>query len=173
MNRRTYLKALMAASGALVAFPAWAAEWSANDLRTNASSFTSLEQDILAAVTDAIIPAGDSPGALAVGVDVFLQKLIDDCYEKAVGDNVKAQLMVLENAAQQQSGKSFFLSDQALRQEILLKASTSDDKNARDFLELVKSETIRGFTTSKDVMLGYLHYKPIPGHFYGCVDITA
>ena len=37
----------------------------------------------------------------------------------------------------------------------------------------MKSETIRGFNTSREVMLQYLNYKIVPGHYYGCVDVNA
>jgi len=37
----------------------------------------------------------------------------------------------------------------------------------------MKSETIRGFNTSKEVMVGYHKFKLAPGHFYGCVDVKA
>jgi hypothetical protein len=37
----------------------------------------------------------------------------------------------------------------------------------------MKSETIRGFNTSQEVMQDYLHYQVAPGHYYGCIDIKA
>ena len=51
--------------------------------------------------------------------------------------------------------------------------SASEQKSAKDFFNLIKSETINGFTTSKEVMLNYYHYKVAPGHYYGCVDVKA
>ena len=53
------------------------------------SSFTLSEQQVRLHC-DTIIPAGDSIGALSVGVDKFLQKLIDKCYDSKVQENVKA-----------------------------------------------------------------------------------
>jgi hypothetical protein len=173
MNRRTSLKKLMAASGALIALPSWARGWSVSDLTTDISSFNLTEQDLLASVADTIIPAGNSIGALTVGVDKFLQKLIDNCYEKDVQDNIKVQLMGLETIAQSSFGKSFSSCDQIQRQELLVKLSTAEDKAEKDFFDLIKSETIRGFNTSKEVMLDYLKYKVVPGHYYGCVDVNA
>ncbi|MDH4090761.1 MAG: gluconate 2-dehydrogenase subunit 3 family protein [Cyclobacteriaceae bacterium] len=173
MNRRTSLKTLMAASAGLVALPAWAKGWLPGEFGAERSSFSPAEQDVLSSVADTIIPAGDSLGALTVGVDKFLQKLIDDCYEKDVQENVKVQLAGLATAAKSNYGKSFMLCDQQQRQELLLKLSVSDDKNERDFFDLIKSETIRGFRTSKEVMLSYLNYQMVPGHYYGCVDVKA
>lgn len=173
MNRRDSLKTLMAASGALVSLPAWAEGWSQDKLTIAHSSFTFAEQDLLTSVADTIIPAGNSIGALSVGVDKFLQKLFQDCYEQDVQGNIKNQLQKLDTNAQSKFGKTFPACDQQQRQELLLAFSTSGDKGEKDFFDLVKSETIRGFNTSKEVMLDYLRYKVVPGHYYGCVDVNA
>jgi len=163
----------MAASGALIALPTWADGWSVSDLTIEASFFSPTEQEMLSNVADTIIPAGNSIGALTVGVDKFLQKLFANCYEATVQENIKVQLDGLEASSQRVYGKTFASCDQAQRQELLLRLSVSEKKTEKDFFDLVKSETIRGFSTSKEVMLGYLDYKVVPGHYYGCVDLTA
>jgi len=173
MNRRDTLKQLLLASGGLIALPSWAREWKVTDLAAYSSSFTSTEQQILASVADTIIPAGDSVGAISVGVDKFLQKLIDNCYESKVQENVKAQLPALETSAQKNFSKSFTACDQSQRQELLLKLSASENKDEKDFFNLIKSETIRGFSTSKEVMTKHLKYKVAPGHYHGCVDVKT
>lgn len=162
----------MAASAGLVALPSWANAWTLNGI-TGKSSFIFSEQEILSGVVDTIIPAGNSIGAITVGVDKFLQKLFDNCYEKDVQDNVKTQLQALEAMAKNIHNKSFNQCDQLERQEMLLKLSVSEIKTEKDFFELIKSETIRGFNTSKEVMLDYLKYKGVPGHYYGCVDVNV
>ena len=161
------------ASGALVALPSWANEWTKEKMVLTGSVFTPIEQEILVSVADTIIPASNSVGALTVGVDKFLQKLLSDCYEKEVQDNVKTQLAALESSATKSFSKSFGACDQLQRQELLLKFSTSENKGENDFFKLMKSETIRGFNTSREVMMNYLNYKPVPGHYYGCVDVKA
>lgn len=161
------------ASGALIALPAWAEDWHVTDVLTHSSSFTLEGQTILASVADTIIPQGDSIGAISVGVDKFLQKLFDDCYEKDVQENIKAQLTALDGSAQNTYGKSFVACDQKQREELLLKFATSDNKPEKDFFNLIKSETIRGFNTSREVMTKYLNYKVAPGHYNGCVDVNS
>ena len=173
MNRRNSLKTLMMASGALISLPSWAEGWTPDTLTLGQSSFSSQELDLLTSVSDTIIPAGNSIGAVAVGVDKFLQKLFQDCYEKDVQANIKNQLLKLDKNSQNANGKSFSACDQQQRQDMLLKFSSSEDKAEKDFFDLVKSETIRGFNTSKEVMLNYLNYKVVPGHYYGCVDVNA
>ena len=173
MNRRTSLKNLLVATGGLIALPAWAQEWSISDLKTLYSSFSASSQEILASVADTIIPPGNAIGALSVGVDKFLQKLIDNCYEADVQENVRTQLAALDDNAKKTYGNPFKSCDQLQREALLTNFSVSENKNEEDFFDLMKSETIRGFNTSREVMLQYLNYKILPGHFYGCVDVNA
>lgn len=163
----------MVASGSLMALPAWAKGWTPADLMRHPSSFSSGAQETLAAVADTILPAGDSVGALSVGVDRFLEKLFDKCYEKDIQDNIKTQLAALETSADNFYGKAFKDCDQVQREEMLLKLSVSEIKSEQDFFKLVKSETIRGYNTSREVMVNYHKFKQVPGHFYGCVDVAV
>ncbi|MDZ4707590.1 MAG: gluconate 2-dehydrogenase subunit 3 family protein [Saprospiraceae bacterium] len=173
MNRRSTLKHLLAATSGLMALPSWANGWSVNSLKSFVSSFSKMEQEILTALVDTIIPVGGSIGAKSVGVDLFLQKLFDRCYEKAVQENVKKQLAGLDQAAQSAHQTSFAAASQAQREALFLNLSQSTVKEEKDFFSLLKSETIRGFNTSEEVMVKYLKYKVAPGHYYGCVDVSA
>jgi Gluconate 2-dehydrogenase subunit 3 len=173
MNRRTTLKKLAIASGGLVVLPSWAKSWSVGDITKLPSSFSAANEEILASVADAIIPQGNSIGAISVGVDKFLQKLIANCYEKDVQENITKQLSALDASANSTYGKSFAGCNQTQRQSLLTELATSQDKNEADFFTLMKSETIRGFNASREVMLKYLDYKILPGHYYGCVDVNA
>jgi hypothetical protein len=170
MDRRNAVKKIMIVSGSLITLPFWMTGCNDGDSSTHLSSFSRTEQELLASITDTIIPAGNAIGALSVGVDKFLQKIIDDCQEKPVQDNVKKLLNALENSAKKVHGMSFAQCNQLQRQELLLKLAVSADKTEKDFFTLMKSETIRGFNTSKEVMEKYLNYKVAPGHYYGCVD---
>lgn len=173
MNRRTSLKNMLVAAGGLIALPSWAENWTVPELANLPSILSSTNQEILASVADTIIPAGNSIGALSVGVDKFLEKLIANCYEKDVQENVAIQLAALETNAKNTYGISFKQCQQDEREALLNKSSASENKEEKDFFDLMKSQTIRGFNTSREVMLQYLNYKIVPGHFHGCVDVNA
>jgi len=173
MDRRKAIKNLAIVSGGLITLPQWMVSCGVSDTTIHQTSFSVAEQKILASITDTIIPAGNSIGALSVGVDKFLQKLIDDCYEKDTQDNVKTQLKSLDELAKATHKGSFVDCTQSQREELLLKLSTSEKKEGKDFFDLIKSETIRGFNTSQKVMQEYLGYKVAPGHYYGSVDVKA
>jgi len=159
------------ATGTLVVLPSWATSWHKGEIQ--GVWFSPEQQETLRAITDTIIPVGNSIGAITVGVDVFLQKLIATCYDKEIQDNVKLQLENLERLSQREAGKSFSNIPKELREQLLLKLGHSDVTAEKDFFALIKAETIRGFSTSKEVMTNYLDYKVVPGHYYGCVDVKA
>lgn len=173
MNRRYAIRSLALISGSLITLPAWMGCGADDKPLTHFSSFSSKEQELLASLADTIIPAGNSIGALSVGVDKFLQKLFDDCYEKEVQDNIKAQLKVLSASAKTTYKESFADCTQVQREQLLMKLSASANKEENDFFKLIKSETIRGFNTSQQVMEKYFNYKVAPGHYYGCVNVKA
>lgn len=173
MNRRFAVKNLVIASGTLISLPFWMQACGVSDTDKHNTSFQEIEQDTLAAVADAVIPAGKSIGALTVGVDKYLQKIFDDCFEKADQDNIKKQLMALDAAAKKTYDKSFADSSQEQRLASLMKLSASAVKEEKDFFDLVKKETINGFNTSQQVMEEYFEYTIAPGHYYGCVNVKA
>ena len=173
MNRRSALKNLTIVSGGLISLPAGMVSCGISDSDTHHSSFNKKEQETLAAVADTIIPAGTAIGALSVGVDKFLQKLLDDCYEQPVQESVKNQLHSLDNLAQNTHNKNFNNCTQEQRQAMLLKLEGSANKDEKDFFELMKKETIRGFSTSQQVMEDYHGYTIAPGHYYGCVPVQS
>jgi hypothetical protein len=173
MNRRDSIKKLALGSGLLAGLPSWANSWSFDDVVSSSAIFSAEQQAVIAATADTIIPAGNSIGALSVGVDKFLTKLISDCYDQATQNNVARGLTELEALSQQKFSRPFAQGDQQQRKELLMAFSTSPKKEDQDFFRLMKSETIRGFNTSKEVMVKYLNYKIAPGHYYGCVDVKA
>ena len=173
MNRRNSLKALITAAGGIAVMPAWAHQWTRETVPSASAVFNTTEELVIAAIADTVIPKGKDPGALSVGVDKFLVSLLANCYEPDVQDNVKRQIAALNAKAQSANQKDFALCDQTQRATLFLGLAESSDKQSRDFFDLMKSEIIRGFNTSKEIMLGYLKYKVVPGHYYGCVDATS
>ena len=173
LDRRKAIRNLAIASGGLITLPQWMISCGVSDTATHQTSFSFAEQELLASIADTIIPAGNSIGALSVGVDKFLQKLIDDCYETSAQESIKTQLKALEGFAQSAHKRSFAGCTQPQREELLLKFSVSDNSLEKEFFTTMKSETIRGFNTSQKVMQDYIGYKVHPGHYYGFVEISS
>ncbi|WP_080056231.1 gluconate 2-dehydrogenase subunit 3 family protein [Spirosoma aerolatum] len=160
------------AVGGLISLPAWANGWTAESVRS-VQPFISAEQtELLAEMVETIIPATDTPGAKALNVHQFVQKMVADCYDKSAQDRFKNGLESLDSWAQKSFGKPFSQGDVAQRTGLMTQLSKSADSAQKDFYGLVKGLTIRGYMTSEYVMTNLTHYQFIPGHYYGCVPVS-
>lgn len=172
MKRREALKTIGFATLGLVALPSCARDWTSEDIPQD-STFRSKEQELLTSIADTFIPENDAVGAIPQGVDKFLIRLFDECYEEDVRNNIKLQLAKLDEKAIDSVGNSFSKSSQDQREELLLTFEASDNEQENRFFELVKAETIRGFRTSQTVMQDYYGYSVMPGFYNGNVDVEA
>lgn len=161
----------MLASGGIIALPAWTLGWKSGDMTTRNSTFTRTEQELITALADTVIPSDGTIGALSVGVDKYLIRLIEECYEEDFRDNVKTQLQKLDADAEKAEGSSFIKCNQKQREDIFLAFSTSGKESEKEFFEFMKWQTIRGFNTSEEVMVNYHNYVMMPGYYDGCVDV--
>lgn len=182
MKRRDALKTLMMASGSMLALPNWAIGWKAEDIASMNTTFTDYEVNIITSIVDIIIPSNGTIGGLSVGVDQFLVGLISQCYEDKFKGEIRANLHQLDSNAKGEYGKSFSECDKNNQKELFLTMGTNENEddvspngNEDDetFFKFIKSETIRGFETSKEVMVNYHGFILMPGFYNGNVDVEA
>ncbi|MCX6216186.1 gluconate 2-dehydrogenase subunit 3 family protein [Spirosoma sp.] len=159
------------ALGGLVSLPAWANGWTTETVQSTRTILSQSQTDLLAELVETIIPATDTPGAKALNVHQFVQKMVADCYPKTVQENFQKGLDSLDGLAKSAFSKSFTEGDTAQRIALLTLLSKSSDSAQKDFYSLVKGLTVRGYTTSEYVMTNLTHYQFIPGHYYGCVPV--
>jgi hypothetical protein len=86
---------------------------------------------------------------------------------------IKNQLVNLNNKGEREFGKPFIKLSQEEREKLLISLGNSEIEEEVDFFKLMKSQTIMGFTTVKEVMEEYRGYKVAPGYFKGCVDMPS
>ncbi|MCB0665637.1 MAG: gluconate 2-dehydrogenase subunit 3 family protein [Saprospiraceae bacterium] len=174
MDRRASIRHLLASSGALVALPAWAHGWSKDQLPSGEGFLSPDQESMLTSMVDTILPAVEKGiGGLKVGVDKFLINLFDQCYEADIQSNIGTQLVQLSEKSKALFDRDFQECSMAERNSVLLAYAQSEDENEKSFFDLIKSETIRGFRTSREVMTRYHKYRVAPGHYNGCVDIDT
>lgn len=171
MERRIALKTLTLAAGSLLALPAWASNWTKASMQLGQPLLTSSQQALLGELAETLIPASDTPGAKDLGVPAFVERMVNDCYEEAVQDKLKAGLATVETLADTRYKKPFTACDTTQRQTILQQLALTSDPDQKAFFTLVKNLTIQGFTTSEYVMTQHLHYVMAPGHYYGCAPV--
>lgn len=176
MERRKSLKIIggSVAGIAGLVFADW--KWQIVDRFTHAGFFSFDEEQLISAIADTFIPAGlppkvptpDAPpiGALSTGTDQFLIKLFEHCYEKEDQDLIKAQLKSLKKSG-------FEDLSQEEKEEALMALKASEKEDEKKFYDLMRSNTVMGFTTVKEVMADYRGYQVAPGFYHGCVDVPA
>jgi hypothetical protein len=174
MDRRKSLKIIGGSVAGIAGLVLADWKWQILDRITHAGFFSFEEEQLIAAIADTFIPAGlpakvPTPdaqpiGALSTGTDQFLVKLFEKCYEKEDQELIKAQLKALH--------KSGFIDFSPTdREKALMALKASENEDEQKFYDLMRSNTIIGFTTVKEVMADYRGYKVAPGYYHGCVDV--
>jgi hypothetical protein len=173
MQRRTSLKLLGAAGAGIagLAFVDW--KWQILDRLTHVGFFSYDQEQLITSLADTIIPEGISGatgttpiGALSTGTDQFLIKFFEKCLEKEEQEILIQELNSLEK-------RSFAALPKQEREAILGEYSKTENENQKKFYELIRSNTIFGFTTVREVMVDHLGYQVAPGFYNGCVEEPA
>lgn len=173
MQRRTSLKLLGAAGAGIAGLVLADWKWQILDRLTHVGFFTYDQEQLLASLADTIIPAGVSGtagtapiGALSTGTDQFLIKFFEKCLEKEEQEILIQELKALEK-------RGFAALPKLEREAILGEYSKTENENQKKFYELIRSNTIFGFTTVREVMADHLGYQVAPGFYSGCVEVPA
>lgn len=176
MDRRKSLKIIGASAVGITGLVLADWKWQILDQIRHEGFFTFKEAQTISAIADTIIPEGLPPilpnpdskpiGALSTGADQYLKKVLEHCYEKDQQDLVKSKLNELEK-------NGFLKAEKKEREAMLIALSTSENEVDKDFFKVMKSETITGFTTVKEVMVEYRKYQIAPGFYNGCADVIS
>lgn len=160
------------AVGGLISLPTWANGWTAETVRSTYPLLSPGQDGLLAEMVETIIPATDTPGAKALNISQFVQKMVTDCYPVTAQDTLRNGLDSLDGLAKTAYGKPFSEGDTAQRTALLVQLSQSTGEGQKGFYSLVKGLTVRGYMSSEYVMTNLTHYQFIPGHYYGCVPVA-
>lgn len=171
MNRRYALKSLVASFGTLLTLPAWANNWNSQSILLESPFLSVPQADLLTEIVTTIIPEGEKPGAKSLGVPLFIEKMVADCFEPKNQADFKLGLEAIERLAQQTHNQAFVALTTVQKAEILRGVAHSTDVKQKDFFTQLKNLTIQGYTTSEYVMVNHLKYEMAPAHYYGCVPV--
>ena len=176
MNRRNSLKLIGGSVAGIAGLALVDWRWQIVDRLTHQGFFSFDEERLITAIADTFIPEGHPPilpspnakpiGAISTGTDQFLIRFFEKCYQKEDQDQIKAQLKSLHS-----SGFLDFSREE--KEAALLALNSSEDAEQKKFYNLMRSDTIMGFSTVKEVMVEYRGYQVAPGFYRGCVDVPA
>ncbi|CAL1517266.1 gluconate 2-dehydrogenase subunit 3 family protein [Chitinophaga sp. MM2321] len=170
MERRAAIRNLLIISGGITLLPSCLG----TQKKQVSAGFSNLDisadqEKLLAEIAETIIPATDTPGAKALGVHLFVLKMLNDCYEKDQQEAFIKGLKQLEKITKKQYGDSFMACDKVDREAVLKNIETTmkDAGDVSTFYKIMKQKTIQGYLNSKYVMTNLVIYELVPGRYDG------
>ena len=188
MNRRKALQKTASLAGASALTPTLlsllqscqsnpALDWKPAILNTD-------QAQLVSALVDTLLPKTETPGALELKVDQFIDLVIANIFDETGQQGMLAQLDAFNAKCQQEKGNLFAdLSDED-RAEVLRKEERESPKyNGKiwgtavgeqapvGFYRSFKSLALWGYFSSETIGKEVLSYDPIPGMYQGCIPL--
>lgn len=140
--------------------------------------FSANQENIIAEISQLIIPTTDTPGAKEAEVPEFVQVMIADCYPEEDQKRFVSGLDDIDQEAKDTYGNSFLELDESQQVELL----TRIEKEAREkrqqdpnytppALLMLKELTLIGYFTSEIGATQALRYDPVPGRYDACTTM--
>ena len=133
------------------------------------------DEQLLAELTETILPKTDTPGARDLSAHLFALKMVDVCYTKQNQEKYIRGMKDFESWVMKKTGKSFGDGSAAEKQSLV--AELDQQKSANDgisfFYQSTKRLTIQAYTTCEFYLTKIRGYKMIPGKFQGCVPLKT
>lgn len=189
MDRRSALKKTGLFAGAAVAMPSILSilQSCKNEKRVNWQPlfFTPVEVKTVSTLVDMVLPRTDTPGALDVKVDVFIDRVIAKTYDKDGQQNLRDEIAEFNSGCEKKYGDTFHKLDQEQRSAVLASAEktsgkfnpniwgkTVGDQKPIGFYRAMKSMAIWAYFTSEEIGENVLSYLPVPGAYDGCTPVA-
>jgi hypothetical protein len=189
MNRRNALRKTALLAGSAVAAPSLFSllqsckqqnrlEWTPIFLNEDQARF-------ITSFVDTILPKTDTPGALDVKADIFLDLVFAKTYDKKAQENMASEIDTFNANCKSNHGKVFADLSTEDKKAVLQKAESESGKfnpgvwgsavgkqEPVGFYRTLKSMTIWAYFSSEEIGLNYLSYDPVPGEYKGCIPLS-
>ena len=143
------------------------------------------EANIITTLVDTILPKTDTPGALDVKVDMFLDKVFARLYDQNSQSKLRKELKDFDQRSITMAGDSFFNLSDDKRSDFLnseeksnakynpgVWGTTVGEQEPIGFYRSIKSMALWAYFSSEEIGKNVLNYDPIPGSFQGCIQVA-
>ncbi len=168
MNRRYLLKGM----GAIVlysSFPAILSEFisscNSKDKKLRAGFFSDDEFHLLEQITDILLPATSTPGALDAQVPYFLDLVVKSCLNNSDQQMIKRGL---QKVNEQEKFSSLSSAGKLSAVKKIDEAAFKGDADKAWFM-IIKKLSLIGYFTSQEGMTKALNYVKVPGRYDACI----
>ncbi|MDN3547020.1 gluconate 2-dehydrogenase subunit 3 family protein [Mucilaginibacter aquaedulcis] len=173
MNRRTVIKNLALIIGGAAILPSCMQEKGKASIGLKNINIDADQEKLIGDMAETIIPKTTTPGAKDLQLHLFVLKMVDDCCTKKDQQDFITGMGQFTDLVKKQNNRSFSDCDAKQREEILLAIdkdrkdpkSTTYPPELKTFYNLVKGQTVNGYTTSKYFMTKQVVYELVPGRY--------
>ena len=143
------------------------------------------EAKTISILVDMILPRTETPGALDVKVDLFIDKVIAKGYDSEGQKSFRTNLEAFNADCKNKYGDVFIHLNEADRVAVLKAAEANSGKlnpgvwgttignqEPIGFYRSLKSMAIWAFVTSEEIGKNVLSYDPVPGQFLPCIPVS-
>lgn len=151
----------------------------------NSSIFGEDEVKSLSKIVDLMLPATDTPGALELGIDQFVDQCVTRIFNKEDQEQLAKDLVSFNQTCKEDYGN--IVADCSAENQHKIMAALeksitevppsfwgqSIDENAViPFYSHIKELTLLGYFTSERIGKEELSHLPIPGEYLGCIPLS-
>lgn len=133
----------------------------------SAAVFTAVQRAAMTALSERVLPTTDTPGAIAAGVPVYIEKLLADWSYPAERVPILAGLDAIEAKAMADYRVSTAKATPAQQDALLTQAMNGQIAGGKTFFEAFRQLVIAGYYTSEIGMTQEREYLPVPGEYDG------
>ncbi len=189
MDRRSALKKAGVLAGSAVAIPSLFSLLqsckSENRLEWQPLFFTETEAKTISVLVDTILPRTNTPGALDVKSDIFIDKVIAKTYNEEGQKKMRSELAAFNSDCEKNFGGTFIKLNASDREKVLQAAEKSSGKFSPGvwgtavgkqepigFYRSIKSMAIWAYFSSEEIGKNVLAYDPVPGTYEPCMPLS-
>ena len=189
MDRRSALKKAGVLAGSAVAIPSFFSLLQSCKSETRLGwqplFFTEIEAKTIAAILDMILPRTDTPGALDVKSDIFIDKVIAKTYDEEAQAKMRSEIAAFNSECEKNYGNTFIELNASDREKVLQAAEKNSGKfspgvwgtavgkqETIGFYRSIKSMAIWAYFSSEEIGKNVLAYDPVPGAFEPCIPVS-
>ncbi len=143
------------------------------------------EAKTISTLVDMILPRTDTPGALDVKVDIFIDKVFAKTYNAEGQQNIRSEIAQFNAACEKNFGNMFINLNEADRVAVLKAMEATSSKfngsvwgttvgkqEPIGFYRTIKSMSIWAYFTSEEIGENVLNYDPVPMGYQGCIPLA-
>jgi hypothetical protein len=166
ITRREWVKGMALATLGTVAF------YDAKSISPTYFNFTLAEDQTLELIMGAIIPESSIPGAISLGVPVFVKTMMKDCYEVKAQQSFKNVMVEIPKLFLTENKKEISTATESEKEQFIFSLEKGKHGvEAQKTLATLKGLTIQGYMSTEYIMVNHLNYQMAPGFFNGCAPI--